>query len=69
MALIDERLTAGAQLRRLRLRHGEGAAIAWLYAHGEVIERRDDEDFAHLTVRLDPAESARFDRMQRRARD
>ena len=69
LSLIDERLMAGAQLRRLRLRHGEGAAIAWLYAHGEVIERRDDEDFAHLTVRLDPAESARFDRMQRRGRD
>jgi GTP-binding protein HflX len=69
LGLIDARLTSGAQLRRLRLRHGEGAAIAWLYSHGEVVERRDDEDFAHLTVRLDPAQSARFDRMQRRGRE
>jgi GTP-binding protein HflX len=50
----------------LRLRHGDGAAIAWLYANGNVVARRDDEEFAHMTVRLDPAQAARFDRMQRR---
>src|SRR5688572_15977059 len=65
LALIDARLSAGSELRHLRLRHGDGAAIAWLYANGNVVARRDDE-FAHMTVRLDPAQAARFDRMQRR---
>jgi GTP-binding protein HflX len=66
LALVDARLSAGSELRHLRLRHGDGAAIAWLYANGNVVARRDDEEFAHMTVRLDPAEAARFDRMQRR---
>ncbi len=65
LAVIDARLSAGSQSRRLKLRHGDGAAIAWLYANGDVLERRDDDEFAHITVRLDPAQSARFDRMQR----
>ncbi len=66
LRVIDARFAAGSKLRHLRLRHGDGAAIAWLYAHGNVLERRDDDEFAHITVRLDLAESARFDRMQRR---
>ena len=66
LAAIDARLSAGSELRHLRLRHGDGAAIAWLYANGNVVARRDDEEFAHMTVRLDPAQAARFDRMQRR---
>ena len=28
------------------------------------LERRDDDEFAHMTVRLDPEQSAQFDRMQ-----
>src|SRR6185295_11454063 len=66
LAIIEARLFSDSELRRLRLRHGEGAAIAWLYANGDVLERRDDDEFAHITVRLEPEQSARFDRMQRR---
>jgi GTP-binding protein HflX len=66
LAAIDARLSAGSELRHLRLRHGDGAAIAWLYANGNVVARRDDDEFAHMTVRLDPAQAARFERMQRR---
>jgi len=66
LAVIDARLSTGSHLRRLKLRHGDGAGIAWLYANGEVLERRDDDEFVHVTVRLDPAQSAQFDRMQRR---
>jgi GTP-binding protein HflX len=69
LAMLEARLFSESELRRLRLRHREGAAIAWLYANGDVIERRDDEEFAHITVRLEPEQSARFDRMQRRQAD
>jgi GTPase len=69
LALMDARLSEGEELRHLRLRHGDGATIAWLYANGSVVARRDDDEFAHLTVRLDPAQSARFDRMQRRGQE
>ena len=39
---------------------GDGATISWLYRHGEVISRRDDETFAHIQVGLDPPDMARL---------
>jgi GTPase len=65
VAEIDRRLAAGRQVVRYRLRHAEGAAIAWLYKHGAVLERRNDDDYAYLTVSLGPEEQARFGRLQR----
>ncbi len=60
LALIDERLGAGRKLVEIAVPHSDGAALAWLYRHGEVVDRRDDEDATHLTVRLDAADAARF---------
>ncbi len=67
LAEIDRRLASAQDVARYRMRHGEGGAIAWLYSHGTVLERRDDEKFAYLTVSLTPEERARFERMQRQA--
>ena len=39
----------------------DGARLAWLYAHGEVLSRRDEEEGIHLTVRLTPANRSRFE--------
>jgi GTP-binding protein HflX len=63
LAEIDRRLASAWQVMEYRLTHAQGSAIAWLYDHGEVLERRDDEDCAYLRVRLDPADVSRFDRM------
>jgi GTP-binding protein HflX len=65
LAEIDRRLAAGRDTARYRLRHNEGEAIAWLYSHGTVLDRRDDEDFTYLTVSLGQEERARFERLQR----
>ena len=40
----------------------DGARLAWLYEHGEVLDRSDGEDGLHLRVRLLPAHRARFER-------
>ena len=45
------------------LEEADGSAIAWLYDHGQVLERRDEEDHAYLRVRLDPADVSRFGRI------
>ncbi len=42
----------------------DGASLAWLYDHGEVVERRDDSDSIRLRVRLDEANALRFERRQ-----
>ncbi len=63
LAEIDRRLATARSVSRLKVSHASGAALAWLYSHGEVIERRDDEEFAYLAVRLDPADLGRYQRL------
>ena len=58
--LLDGIMTAERVTVLLTVALGDGAALAWLYQHGEVVERRDDEDTAHLAVALEPADWARF---------
>jgi GTP-binding protein HflX len=65
LAEIDRRLAHNRDVAQYRLSLAEGGAIAWLYSHGTVIARRDDEKFAYLTVSLAPEERARFERLQR----
>jgi GTP-binding protein HflX len=62
LALLDNILSAERRSLSLDIPLADGAAIAWLYQHGEVLQRDDDEMSAHMTVRLDPADAARFER-------
>jgi GTP-binding protein HflX len=61
-ALLDARLAEGLEEAEYDISHGDGARLAWLYAHGEVVGRLDDDLVAHVTVRLLPADRARFER-------
>ncbi|MDD9901542.1 MAG: GTPase HflX [Alphaproteobacteria bacterium] len=38
----------------------DGSALAWLYRRGHVLDRNDDDSLAHVTVRMDEADCARF---------
>jgi GTP-binding protein HflX len=60
-AALDERLSAGMETVEFRLAPSDGAGIAWLYEHGEVLSRDDAEEAIRLTVRLSPANRARFE--------
>ncbi|MGF1610535.1 MAG: GTPase HflX [Kiloniellales bacterium] len=62
LELIGRRLDESRAVKSLSVSLADGAALAWLYSHGKVLSREDDERFAHLTVRLDPADLARFER-------
>ncbi|WP_119422598.1 GTPase HflX [Desertibaculum subflavum] len=60
---IDERLGRGRTVVDLDIDLADGATLAWLYRHGEVVSRRDDEaGVAHLKVGLEPSALARFER-------
>ena len=58
---LDERLAAGMETAEYRLSPSDGAGIAWLYEHGEVLSRVDAEEAVRLKVRLSPADRARFE--------
>jgi GTP-binding protein HflX len=60
--ILDDRMTAGRELVELDVAHGDGATLAWLYAHGEVVDRSDDDSHAHLRVAIEPATLARIGR-------
>jgi GTPase len=61
LAAIDVRMAAGMEQAEYAIPPADGARIAWLYQHGEVVQRADAEEAIHLTVRLLPADRARFE--------
>ncbi len=60
LAAIGRHLAKSARTVTLSVALDDGAAIAWLYDRGQVLERRDDARQAHLRVNLDPSDLARF---------
>jgi GTP-binding protein HflX len=62
---IDRRLEDGARAVRLDVPLADGKTLAWIYAHGEVLGRRDDGEAAHLSVRLSEADIGRLRHRQR----
>ena len=65
LQLVDRRLDAERRAVRLDVPLSDGRTLAWIYAHGEVIGRRDDSEAAHLSVRLSEADLGRLRHRQR----
>jgi GTP-binding protein HflX len=59
---IGDFLGRAGEAREVAVPLSDGATIAWLYRHGEVRSRHDDGEIARLTVALDAAASAQFER-------
>ena len=59
---IDARIAAAMELADYDIPTEDGARLAWLYRHGEVIDRHDADSAVHVRVRLLPADRARFER-------
>jgi len=64
-ALVGEKLTTGQRLHRFDVPNGDGAALAWLHAHGSVESEAPRGDMVAIAVRLSEDDLARF---QSRAR-
>jgi GTP-binding protein HflX len=58
--ILSQRLGEGSRIRSVTLDAGDGAAIAWLHAHGEVIGKESGGAQVTLDVRLSEADWARF---------
>ena len=59
---LDARVSAGLETVEYSIAAADGARLAWLYRHGEVIDRREQESGdLRVTVRLSSADRARFE--------
>ncbi len=61
LAAIDARIAATMEVADYVIPPADGARLAWLYQHGEVVGRHDEDAAIHVTVRLLPADRARFE--------
>jgi GTPase len=58
---LDELLAADDKIIDIDLGHGEGAPLAWLYEHGEVLSRNDNDAGVRVSVRLADKARAQFE--------
>ena len=61
IGVIDNRLTAARRIVEVRVPYADGATLAWLYSHGEVLEHADGDGEARLRVGLTPADAGRLE--------
>lgn len=57
---LDRRLAESRHVVDVEISLADGAALAWLYRHGEILERRDEGMSAHIVVALDAEDEAQF---------
>jgi GTP-binding protein HflX len=66
LTALDDRLAAAREVVDVTVAPADGATLAWLYRHGEVLRREDGHAGTRLTVSLAPADRARFEHRQGR---
>jgi GTP-binding protein HflX len=59
--VIDDRLASAQEIASFEIPSSDGAKLAWLYRHGEVLTREDQEEAIRVTVRMLPEDRARFE--------
>lgn len=64
LKLIDSELSRERKIITLKISLADGATIAWLYRHGEVLKRVDDDIFAHIRIGLSSADIDRLNYRQ-----
>ncbi|MCW8915573.1 MAG: GTPase HflX [Magnetovibrio sp.] len=60
---VEGQLSRHLETFSITLEPADGKRLSWLYAHGDVIERLDEEDGVHVTVLLEPANLKRFEQI------
>jgi len=64
---FEELLSSNRQILELQISLSDGATLAWLYRHGNVLSREDVDGMARVKVGLDAPNVARFQRRQESA--
>ena len=63
LARIDAQLSASNRVVDVEIAVRDGKNLAWLYRHGEIIERDDDQDCARIRISLSDANRNRLERI------
>jgi len=58
--IIDRRLALRHEVLEIRLAPDQGEQLAWLYQHGQVLDRQENEEMIRLHVSLSPADAGRY---------
>jgi GTP-binding protein HflX len=61
LTAIEDALSSHGQVRELWIPFTEGALVAWLYRHGEVLHAENEEEGTRLTARLEPKVWGQFE--------
>ncbi len=62
LQMIDQRLAKTADIVELVIETADGAGLAWLYRHGRVLDRVEQNGKTHIRAAFDPAERALLER-------
>ncbi len=62
LKLLSDILSEGRFCHRFEIDTRDGAALAWLYAHGHVVDRQEGDRHVTVEVAMEPADAARFER-------
>jgi GTPase len=57
---VAARLSSGHRVHHLHVDHADGAGLAWLRSHGDVLGQENGEDGVAVSVRLSPADLGRW---------
>lgn len=62
LTMIDQRLARTADIVELVIEATDGAGLAWLYRHGRVLDRVEEDGKTHIKAAFDPVERALLER-------
>ncbi|WP_373487107.1 GTPase HflX [Blastomonas sp.] len=60
LAAVSAALVIGHRIYQVQLPQGDGQRLAWLHAHGEVLDQRELDDQSYVSVRLSDKDWGRF---------
>ena len=60
VALLDNKLASHGGIYEISVKQADGAALAWLHAHGKIIKKTDTKTKTRLKVQMSAADYGRF---------
>lgn len=63
LRLIEDLLTARQKVLELDIPTEDGATLSWIYRHGTVLDRVDQEDIVHIEAKFSPENLGRLEKI------